>query len=619
MAKKKLQDNTFAKADATRGHEATIVSEGLGAALATPAPVSDTTPEVDYVDFLSSVRKTENDTRKPHEREWNENWSVFNKEYDFSKKEKWQAKQPDPKLNNAIHALTFLIKRAVIQAGTDFFEIEPMDKTAYREAQAPDIKKIIYYNLMKDESGFLNSFVDSLQSSFLTALFIFKMYPTVNEDKRGYTIKVDPVSPYHLWVDSTGRNRYLIHRSKLDLDILRAAGPESGYDMSVIEDIQGTFADATADYREKKQRNETVVSLPAFRAETTIDEFWGDVWNEDGRIVKKNCTFAVANEKFLLRKPIDNPMPDKDFPFVIGAPLRKAFSNYHQPMASNAASFNRSMTDLLNIGVDGNFFKSIPSFEVDVDQIVDPQEVKSGIFPGKAFKRYGNQSTSASPLIRQILMQGSPADTIGLYKLFDSLSDNSMGTTEFVMGGERLGARPTATEVSRKTEQSTSYLMMLAEGLEEQIIGPFLSKYWANLCKYSPDPKSFYNILPEKEAVFVVLNGLEKVYGSRWTFKAKGMSAVLGRTQELMKLKNFFEMLKAFPQVGQRIDIDELLTRVIINFGWSPKDIVLSLKEKEQNNTVPNIAMPGVASQGGGNPMGAALQGAGIPGMGGMQ
>jgi len=613
MTKKKLKDDVYAKKEAP-------VSEMGAALLGAPTPPVQTSSadEVDYVEFANSIRKTENDTRKPHEKEWNENFSVFNKEYDFSKKEKWQAKQPDPKLNNAVHALTFLIKRSLIQSGEDFFECIPYDKSLLNEVKMPSIKKIIASSLMKESSGFVNSFVDALQSSFLTSLLILKTYPIVDPEKRGHIIKVDAVSPYNIWLDSTGRNRYVVHRSKVDLDVLKDAGPESGYDKTAIDEIQGNFSTSNEDYRERKQRGEQTTNLPAYRCEATLDEYWGDVWNEDGKLVKRNITFTVGNEKSLVRRPIDNPMPDKEFPFIIGAPLRKAFSNYHQPMASNAAGFNRAMTDLINVGIDGNFFKNIPSFEIDIDQIVDPQEVKTGIFPGKAFKRYGNQSQPQSQMIRQVLMQGSPADTIGLYKLFDSLSDNSMGTTEFVMGGERLGARPTATEVTRKTEQSASYLMMLAEGLEEQIIGPLIGKFWAQLCKYPPDPMEYYNILPENEAIFIINNGLEKTFGSRWHFKAKGMSAVLNRTQELMKLKNFFEMLKAFPEIAQRLDIDELLNRVILNFGWSPKEIVLALKAKENNAPLPNLGIPGGVMPGGGNAMGAALQGGGIPGMGGM-
>jgi hypothetical protein len=550
-----------------------------------PVP-PDGIESAEVVRLLNNLRKHEDTVRKPHESEWDDNWDIFNKQYDWSSKAAWQSKVADPKLNNAIFALTFLLKKALVSSGDDFFINKPWDNDIVKQELAIDQKKIIQYYLGKDKGNFIDAFGEALQASFLCGACIGKIYPV--KQKNGHLIKIDPVSPYRVHWDSTGLNRYVIHRTTVDLDVLiKSSGIEGGYDKKEVEKILSDWVKQTEEAKERQQRNETLTGIPEFRKRVTLDEFWGTIWRADGTVYKDNATYTVANEINLIRSPLDNPLPEGKFPFIIGFPLRKAFSNYHQPLASNAAAMNRVMTELLNLELDANYFDAIPSFELNVDLVLDPQQILNGYTPGKMFKKGGISGLPDQQMLRQIAMKGGARETLSLYQKLDNIADNSSATTQFVMGNENImRERPTAEEVRSSGNRADSYLQMIAEGIEEQFIEPFISQFWEMLIQFPPDLQELYNILGAEETNWIITHGgLKGAFGNRWTFTSKGMSAVLSRAEELVKLANFFGMIQKLPQqvqtaVLQRLNIEQLLDKAIINMGWDPKQIKQDIKNQ---------------------------------------
>lgn len=527
----------------------------------------------DPVEIMKACRVAGKDARSPHKRNWDKNWNLYNNVYDFTLKADWQSKNFVAVVPVIVRGIKYLIKRSVVTAG-DFFEVDfpaiPKDSPYKNEVNTWG-KKILRKVL--DDNKFASLISEATALSLLESLLILKVLPNGN---RGVIISTD--TAYNIILDPTGRNRWMIHSIPTDFDLVMEKAQAGIYDKVEVDKCFEEFSrqpEASDEATRKQQQSSPTIS-PPFRKDCVVDEWYGDLIDGQGKVVKKNCSFSVLNEKYLIRKPftIKEVLDHGKWPIVIGAVNPKPKSVYHQAIVSDVSGLAYMATELLNLTLDSNLMSMAKAFEIDISQIADPADLSGGIVPGKTFKKKGAQpGQQDKPMVRSIDISGPTQQDLMVFENIKNTIQNDVGFyNEFSQGavGVRPGGRATAREVAERSSNTSASMQSLAEEIEEQVIVPMLEMAWSNMVQYFTDYEQLDGIIPRQliDFLFLQKDGLKTIFGESAKFGAKGMSGVLNRLEELGKIQQFTGMVRQFPQIQFMLQPKNILESVITNFGW---------------------------------------------------
>jgi len=338
-------------------------------------------------------------------------------------------------------------------------------------------------------------------------------------------------SAYNFSIDPLKRNRYVIHRIKMDLADYKRLVRQGVYRAESLNDLISDFEHQDLEYREKLREGVTDVPKPAFRKEVELLEFWGDVDNAKGERVLENVTFTVANRKVLARLPIKNPYRHGKPPFIWGPIFEKYGSTYHEGFVDGVLGIARMINENLNLTLDANTAASMKAFEVNLDYIHNPTSLKSGIYPGKTIQVKG--VPSGMQAIRELnLGEVSPSAQF-IQTFLDREFQNGTGINEFIGAFSTAGSK-TATETKVKAGQSQSFTQSVAQNIEDNNLEPLIEMVYSYMLQYNPE------IFGERVAAV----SAEKL---KFQFVAKGISKILMQSQELNELFSWIGMVSKTP------------------------------------------------------------------------
>lgn len=623
--------------------------------------------ELNYVQFAASAWKAADDTWRPRRVAFDESWALFWNRYDFSKKAPWQSKNFSPKMNRMVRQAAYAFKSALV-GQDDYFSVEGVGQKSRDRAWV--VSKLLFYWL--EQNNFRSRLVDSLFASLMSSLMVFKIYwETASEEvvvapaktkatPRGAALlsaalmeterqpkgvlpeapttktrvfgrlKVEEIDANRFRIDPTGRKKYVIHEYEMDLHDLKelAKVAANKYEKEEVEAIEEDFRKHEEEIRTKLRAGEMLTSEQnrSFRRNVVLREYWGEVFDNKGNLLGRNKTFTVANETKLVRKAMDNPYLPNELCFVWGAPLRVPFSSLHQSFAEGINGLCRIATEILNLTLDANLWASIKAFELDLDMVVDPNEFKNGVYPGKVFKK------RARGVPRQMVMpleMGSVnPGNLQLYSAVDRETQNATGVNEFAAGF--VGGRKveTATEINVKGGQSQGYLNSIAEEIEENILDLVLEKCWKMIVTHQDDfsDAELKELLGDDVSdllVFLTDEGRREYLSGKYKFLFRGMSSMLAKGKELEKVQMTVDMLEKLPGAAQHLKDGgkPLLRKFFDALDWNPAEYV-DVDQMTPPPGAPSAAPPPPGAVGapgtpppppGGAPMLAAAFGGGVP------
>lgn len=516
--------------------------------------------------YILACYKEAKEARKDRENQWKEVYGEYSgNQPRWAQKAEWQTKLFIPRLSSMIKKTTAIMRQALIEADEfwtigppfpDTFSNNAMPQTQSQDNLADDKKNFVRdaVNKVFDDNNFFKTFSIAAKYAMLTSLMIAKIY------YKNDWIAIEAIDPFDIYLDPSGKNRYVIHKTIQDYDAIKKSAVAGIYDLSEVEKLPLTYD--SKDKREDAERRGVIPTNMHSRRQVTLLEFYGDIIDDEG---KKDTIYnqvaTIANENFLIKTPQPNPYYHNKPPFVITAIDWDPKSIYHHSIYENQLSLIRTSSELMESITDGAKITAVPMAEIDIDKVENADDILDTIEPGKLFKTHdgGNALT----------IKHFPAfapEVMSLISAFNMEMQNTSGMTEFLQGQPTSKGRPTAREVLSKTNQGLSLFESYARNIENDWITPIIEMVYQNLIMLVTQNK-VKNIKPilakynyNTDAMTPVQRTL--LVEGDYQFKTFGISMTVSNQDRLEKIINFLKIIGNLPGIAQRLNADGILSQI---------------------------------------------------------
>lgn len=554
---------------------------------------------------------------------WEQNLNLYYNRYDFSDKADWQSQETMPEVPNYVDRFAAALKEAVVASGDAFYTVvDPYDK---ENDLADAIKRMtdvwlstLGRNQVGQVLGFPAVFEEQMKMGAITALSGAVLW---KEDVEGGRVAFETVDPRFVWLDPTYRNLYRVRRTEIDrheLVSMAKMQTKSGKPIFRLPEMDALVQSVMI---EDQQRREEMaghgMQQSSTRVPITLDEYIATVVGRDGKVLAKDALMVVANDRYLIRGPEDNPYwHGKDW--MVYAPLvTTPLSVYGRSYMEDFGSIAQTFTKLTNLILDAVQTSAIKAYVMVPGMLLNPEQVNSGISPNKTFLlEEGYRAEDFAKVIDSGELSPSAYQVWQALKteLSEAASINEIGMGQFAPN-----SRTSATEVNSTQQSSSAMIRSVAQTVETRFADPLLDLVWkTGLQKTKADDRRMVEAVGEQ--MWPALMGRRKELIKRnYTFQARGISQLIAKNQMLSSLLNLMQVIAGNPNLlaafMAQIDINKLVTLL---FRLSNVDITkMQLSEREK--LIKSIAQPMQQAAEGSQPsapgmvaMGGAAQALGV-------
>mgnify|MGYP003134126321 CR=1 FL=1 len=569
------------------------------------------------------------------------NWEAFHGKQDWSHKTPTQSAEFMPRVSRTTHRIAATIKRSLIQP-SDWFTAEIRTK----EIEPETIEKILrcFLDHLLLPNGTTEKFPvmieDAVKVGLLSSLMICKVLGrmktklnfnvergaelfgleipieeaeedravlTVSEEKIWH-LSVDLINPRHYYPDPTGRSLYEIHRVFRDIsEVKEMAGPDGIYDSSVVDQIEDSRPNQEEQSRRAEEAGKDGPEINSDRFEVVIDEFWGTLLNEKGDVVEKNVVAAVANEKYEIRKPEQNPFWHQESPFVVSPLVRIPFDVWHRAFMDDATPLNKTLNELISLILDGGVREALGVTEVDTDAMFDARQVSGGVMPGDSLARKPGIPANQRIISHEELGR-VPSGTIAVFGMIDSEFQQATLQNDLSFG-QLPGKQVLATEIADARNEATDFFSSMVQSIELDFIQNILTKSWKVILQHVDTfiAPMFAGMINRKDLIVLENMSREERFATlsqECVFKVRGISANLERAQTLQKLMTVLQLVgqrdSVLSQVwAKKYSYDKMFSRVLRALRLDPEDFRLPEGGDQDQEQVMNTFLQSVERGGG--------------------
>ena len=565
-------------------------------------------PDQEVVNQYTDFYRIADDIRKPRQNVATVAYDLYNGVYDWTGKEDWQAKVNIPKVREVVDTATASFRRALIRMKR-FYHIESETRLGIEKGLFS--MSLIDYWL--DQINFIEEFTTGLKSGLITSTIIYKIWwnwvtdhqprfedkevkesiyelgikigerivPTQELVKTARTrgmLGFKAVDFFNMWVGPKS-NPYRIEKSTVGLPYLMEMQAKGFYDKEAVDSIAtrtGVRIDAHLEALRKNEHPDTFLSK--YNRPIDIYHYWGDLYDDDGKIIQHNVTYTIGDKDIVLRKPIANPFLHGHDPYVIGTPYIVPFSTYNRGIVEDIIGIAKMITELSCLIIDGAQFDALQAFEGDVDLLSDSRQAKQGLYPGVFFHTKSFENPSNKNVIRPIATGKIPNLAIQVVAMLDREQQLSSKVTN-ALKGQSVGAE-TLGEFQSLVGAANDSLDDAARTVEETVLDDMLDRVAGTIYQYHtdfsiprlienfPQTSSLLDGMPPEERFATMMGG--------FAFKARGVSIFLDKAQDLKKIDSFIQMMGNVPGLLDGMNLDELREQIVIAMGWNPGRMLLN-------------------------------------------
>ena len=541
---------------------------------------------------------------------------------DWSHKQKGQSQEFLPKTPVAVEQFVGFAKRALTQFG-HYYDVE-LAKDSKSPLSGNGIRALLECFLSdclvedRKSSNFPLILTDALKVGSLESLCILKIHGNmINERKFGleegdrvitdtgeaetgpqklktrniknWRLRIDLIQPENYYPDPTGSGLYEIHSCKRDLHYLKARAAEGVYDKAAVARIEEDFRSREDQDRKPLDQNQDPSMKPSFRKMVRIDEFWGTIVDATGNVIHENVFCAMANNKFLIRKPTENPFWHQESPFVAVPLIRVPFSVWHKALFDNATQLNFAANEIFNLIIDGGIASVWGIKQLRIDDLEDPSQAADGIPQGETLVVKGSLPHNAKVIEKAVEGQ-VPADAMAVLEMLERQFSAAALSNEIKMGS--LPAKQVkATEVVELSQSQAVTMDAIIGDIERDLIARSLRKVWLTVLQNIDDVTSdrVINAIGIKGAfVLSRMSPAERfsVFNSACSFKVSGLSAVLAKVRDFQKIMALMQSVTTNPILLQaffkKYSPDKVLSHLMKTLAINPDNMARDEREMAQ-------------------------------------
>lgn len=487
-----------------------------------------------------------------------QNFDTYHLKQDWSHKIDGQSREFLARQMMAVEQLTAFAKQGVVKMD-DWFDVVAMPGMTDPRIRDVDVKKLLSYQLTR--ADLYSNFEETMKLGLLGSLMIMKVHGrwvpkpkyvadiNVRTNKRELKLRTDlkwelalePIIQEDYYPDPTGRGLYEIQEMEVDwFDLQRmartAANPKGIYDPKVVAKLKGKDG---RDLLDESRRDRVKGQNQVFgegRPRIKIREFWGTLLDTRGDVIMENCVCAVANDKWLIRAPEENPFWHKRSPFVVAPLVRVPKSVWHKALMDAPTKHNHALNEIYNLNLDNAMLAAYGVREVQPDYLEDESQIEDGIKPGTTLVRRASAPPNVPVMSRVDTSTMSP-ESLQMFQV-TSTELNSSTLTNDLRIGAGAGNGPSATAVVESSQTITSQLTGMTEAIEDKFMRPVLELSWMTILQHMDD----FNIAEVRkvlgDSVAQIIGSMDAV--ERFAGTVNGISfKVYGFSYTLNKLRDF--------------------------------------------------------------------------------
>ena len=209
------------------------------------------------------------------------------------------------------------------------------------------------------------------------------------------------------------------------------------------------------------------------------------------------------------------------------------------------------------------------------------------ITPGRLYP------VTAPNTINQVYNQNLNPNATNLLFVIDRLIQNRSFQNEFFQGQPTSKGRPTAQEISQKSQETASFFTDIASEIERSIIEPSLEMILHTELIYIDDISHEPMYTQDEDNPIKQLLGLS--FNERMDIIREARITVRGISGKVLKMTNFNKLMQIvnvignMPQVAAAIDPIKFVERIFESFDELPEDILNMdmLRQQQEQTTNP--------------------------------
>lgn len=525
---------------------------------------------------------------------WKKNIDLYWGKFDWSQKLAWQSKEAMPDPQQIVDRFAATMKEA-LNREEKWFDVE--NKADIEGDLKSGIKKFMQIQLDRcgrnptgQSTPFANVFERIMKMAAMMAACSEVQHTVDPATGKGFT-QVIEVDPREVYLDPTGRNLYRLRQRVIDMHELASLAEMKDsegnnlYDMDMVNSIPDAIASEEADDK-KRISGHSQERKSTSRKTVTLDEYLCTLVDEKGKVHYRNHLFIVANDKFLIRGPEENPFSHGqdwiNFCPVISVP----FSVYGKSYMENWSSVARVFTEVTNLMLDAMFITSIKSYAISPDALKDPTQAEEGFRPGKEW--HLEDDADIRNFIKEIDLGTVPPSLITSWQLLQKLMREGASFNEISLGRLASGEK-TATEIQGAEQGSSVMMTAMAEWIETGYLEPELELIFkTGLQHLDKDDEEMRTILGEP--IFeMLLSRKDEFIKQKFLFRVRGISNLVEKSTRLRKLLSAIQAITQNEGLSQQfigaVDQQKLLAELfdLIGFDFS------RIKKTERTSEIDGI------------------------------
>ena len=555
----------------------------------------------DIISFVKTKIDRIRTDRTQKQNIWDECWALYRGRADFRDKEEWQSKIVLPKSWNSVKNATNAVMRLLRASDLPYqiSAVNPDDNLSdMRGGQITDLLR-----LQHEKAGMYTEFAIGLESSFIQDIGVWKVWwglkPRTKlevvqgiDPATGQPIKqlvrkeilegqlfVKAVDPYNFyWLPGSKFNKWVGTFEEFELPLhelysMVAAGAFGPEAQSNVEKVVASSIDASrkrADLRFDERFNRGV-------AQDIVKgvEYYGPLYDERGRVSEPNAHVIVINDSFVLSKQ-QNQLWIKEPPYVAFSPLLLPFRTEGVGLITKGIEVDKAMDRLINLSMDTLLFRHLPTFEAAIDVYENPEELETGLVPGKILKR--DRGFEGLEGIRPVPMQDISPGLPAIASMLDRAGQEAHLISEIQQGIPRFRGQQTLGEIEIKDQNQQDFLSALAKDIDEFALKPLVELSMDIMLQFGDtmnDPRvaRILGIGAEVLRGISQIELMEMVQGD-YIVKVSGITDQIKKTEQLQNLIQFMNIIGQNPDSWMPfIKQDQLLQRILETFRPGIRDI----------------------------------------------